>query len=131
MRVLIIENDESLAGTLQRVLSKTYAVDVCSLGQEGLLMATTQVYDLIILDLGLPDIDGRTVCINLRKTGINTPILVYTGKSKLQDKIDLLDLGADDYIVKPASLAEIQAHIRALLRRLMNQLLTIRSASTT
>ncbi len=117
VRILIIEDEVSLAKLLKEVLSKTYAVDVCSSGKEGFLMATQQVYDLIILDLGLPDIDGGDLCIDMRKSGIKTPILVLTGRNTLEDKLGLFNGGADDYIVKPASIAEIEARIRALLRR--------------
>ncbi len=117
MRILIIEDEVSLAKLLRGVLSKTYAVDVCSSGKEGLLMATSQDHDLIMLDLSLPDIDGKDVCIAIRQAAVKSPILVLTGRDALNDKLELLDAGADDYLVKPTSLAEVQARIRALLRR--------------
>lgn len=117
MRVLIIEDEKPLASLLQKVLGKTYAVDAYSSGKEGLLMAARQVYDVIILDLGLPDVDGQEVCVSMRQAGIKTPILVLSGRSALNDKIGLFDGGADDYLVKPASIIEIKARIRALLRR--------------
>jgi two-component system copper resistance phosphate regulon response regulator CusR len=117
MRVLIIEDEKSFATVLQDVLSKSYSVDVYSSGKQGFLMATRQVYDIILLDLGLPDIDGERVCIDMRRSGIKTPILVLSGRNALDEKIRLFDGGADDYLVKPVSIAEIQARIRALLRR--------------
>lgn len=117
MRVLVIEDSAPLATILGRALSKTYAVDTCASGQEGLQLAARKIYDAIILDLGLPDVDGSVVCSELRKSGVTTPILVLSGRSRLEDKIGLLDGGADDYVVKPASIAEILARLRALTRR--------------
>jgi len=117
MRILIIEDDKSLATILQKVLAKNYVVDICLSGKQGFLMAARQVYDLIILDLGLPDIDGKNVCLDIRKSGVKAPIFVLTGKNGLDDKVGLLNGGADDYLVKPASIAEIEARVRALLRR--------------
>lgn len=117
MRILIIEDEEKLTALLQDVLGKTYAVDVCLLGKQGLLMATNQVYDLIILGLGLPDIDGEDICTGIRKSGIKTPILILSDRDGLNDKVELFDGGADGYIIKSASIAEMEAHVRALLRR--------------
>ncbi len=118
MRILIIEDDEILANTLKEGLSEEgYAVDVAYSGDDGLYMAKTMPYDVILLDLMLPEIDGFTILERLRKEGIDTPVLILTAKDSIDDKVGGLDRGADDYITKPFEFSELLARIRALIRR--------------
>lgn len=116
-RILIIEDDEAIVKVLRRALMmENYQVDVAYDGESGLTMARERQPDLVILDLMLPGMDGIEVCQRLRATG-NIPILVLTAKDALQDRIEGLDAGADDYMVKPFELGELLARLRALLRR--------------
>lgn len=118
MRLLIIEDEKDLAENLKKGLTEQgYAVDIALDGEVGDFMAETEPYDLIILDLMLPKIDGITICKNLRENGINIPILMLTAKSELNDKVKGFNIGADDYLTKPFSLVELYVRIKALLRR--------------
>ncbi len=118
MRVLIIEDNPKMAGALQKGLREHgYAADVSHSGFEGEDLAAGSEYDLILLDLMLPDRDGVEVCRNLRRRGVATPILMLTALSSTEDKVAGLDSGADDYITKPFELEELLARIRAMLRR--------------
>jgi two-component system response regulator MprA len=116
-RILIIEDDTAILKVLQRGLSyEGYMVDVATDGRSGLNMAQNHHPDLVILDWMLPGMDGLDVCRRLRlQSGL--PILMLTAKDTIQDRVQGLDAGADDYIVKPFNLDELTAHIRALLRR--------------
>jgi two-component system response regulator MprA len=117
-RILVIEDDEGITRFLRRGLAYDgYTVDVAPDGQSGLLMARDNPPDLVILDLMLPGIDGLEVCRRLRAGG-EVPILILTAKDSLDDRVLGLDMGADDYMVKPFELDELLARIRALLRRL-------------
>lgn len=116
-RILIIEDDEAILKVLRRVLSyEGYQVDTALDGQSGLNMVREIVPDLIILDWMLPGMDGLEVCRRLRAAG-NIPILMLTAKDTIQDRVQGLDAGADDYLIKPFELDELMARIRALLRR--------------
>ena len=116
-RILIIEDDEEILRVLNRVLTyEGYLVDTALTGKAGLLLASEQRPDLVILDLMLPNIDGLEVCRRLQKLG-NQPILILTAKDSLEDQVKGLDSGADDYMVKPFEMDELLARIRALLRR--------------
>ncbi len=117
MRILIIEDDLEMAHSIRDVLKKQYAVDLASTGTEGEYQAFINEYDLIILDLNLPDIKGIQVCQLLRDNDIKAPVLMLTGQNQVDDKVQALDAGADDYLTKPFEPAELQARIRALLRR--------------
>lgn len=118
MRFLIIEDNERLAELLQKGLEEHgYTVDVCHRGREGEQMAVVNTYDVIILDLMLPDHDGVQICRELRRRGIGTPILMLTALSSTNDKVSGLEAGADDYLTKPFDLDELIARGRALLRR--------------
>ncbi|MBU6389415.1 response regulator transcription factor [Patescibacteria group bacterium] len=117
MRLLIIEDDKDLAKSLKQTLSSAYLVDLAFTGKSGSYQSLVNKYDLIILDLVLPDQDGLEVCRQIRERGGKTPILVLTGQCELSNKVDTLDSGADDYLTKPFHLSELQARIRALLRR--------------
>ncbi|WP_315787991.1 response regulator [Fischerella sp. JS2] len=118
MRILLIEDDEVLVSVLLQSLTKQhYVVDVVQDGQMGWEYSQSTNYDLLLMDVGLPKIDGISLCQKLRKKGCNTPILLMTAKDASSDRIRGLDTGADDYLIKPLDLEELQARIRALLRR--------------
>lgn len=117
MRLLIIEDDMAVVTALRRGLQDSYIIDVATKGSEGQQKAELGDYDLIILDLNLPDRSGLEICQELRKEGNVTPILIVTSRTEVDDKVTLLDIGADDYLTKPFSLEELRARIRALLRR--------------
>jgi len=118
MRVLVVEDDQRLASHLRNGLRENgYAVDVASDGEEGAHLGSTGLYDVILLDIMLPRQSGFEVVRAIRRAGVGTPILCLTARDQPTDKITALDLGADDYLVKPFNFAELQARIRALLRR--------------
>ena len=117
MRVLVVEDDPDLGRQLSEALSQAgYAVDLAPDGEEGHFLGETEPYDAAVLDLGLPDIDGLDVTRAIRKEG-NTPIIMLTARGEESDKLVGLELGADDYIVKPFSPKELVARARAVLRR--------------
>jgi len=118
MRVLIVEDDPVLADGLTRSLRQAdYAVDCVGDGSEADHVLATQSYDLVILDLGLPKLDGFEVLRRLRRRGAKVPVLMLTARDTLQDRVKGLDLGADDYLAKPFDLPELEARVRALVRR--------------
>jgi heavy metal response regulator len=118
MRILIVEDDRKVGGFLKKGLKEEqYAVDICRNGTDALYMVQTTPYDVIILDIMLPGKDGLTVCREIRKNSILTPILMLTAKDEITDKVAGLSEGADDYLTKPFSFDELLARIRALLRR--------------
>lgn len=118
MRVLIIEDDQSVARFLQQATSEAgYATEVAETGPQGLELASSPVFDVLLLDLTLPRMDGLEVCRRLRAARVRTPVLIITARDTLEDKLAALDGGADDYIVKPFEVAELLARMRALLRR--------------
>jgi DNA-binding response OmpR family regulator len=118
MRVLVVEDELRLGRLLRRVLeAERYAVDVAVDGVHGEDLAGTGAYDVIILDVMLPDRDGITVCANLRRQGVQTPILLLTALDAVPDRVRGLDAGADDYLTKPFAVAELLARLRSLARR--------------
>ena len=118
MKILLVEDDDRIAQALAEALTdQNYAVDLAADGQEGWNFAEGSNYDLILLDLMLPKINGITLCKKLRASGLKTPILMLTAKDTSTDKVIGLDAGADDYVIKPFDLPELLARIRALLRR--------------
>src|SRR5437588_6009035 len=118
MRVLVIEDDDAVRAALRRaLLLGGYEVLQAPTGEEGLLRAQKDVPDAIVLDLGLPDIDGVQVCQTLRRSGDRTPILMLTARAAIEDRVDGLEAGADDYLVKPYDVRELQARLRAIMRR--------------
>jgi two-component system, OmpR family, response regulator len=118
VRVLIVEDDATLASGIARILeSEGHAVDVVSKGEQAVLGARQERFDMIILDVGLPGIDGFEVLRRLRAAGDRTPVLVLTARDALDDRIHGLDLGADDYMAKPFAMPELAARVRALVRR--------------
>ena len=118
MRILIVDDDRSLRDALRRTLALGgYDVLSAEGGQDGLTKVATQVPDAVVLDLGMPDIDGLEVCRRLRASGNRVPVLMLTARDAVTDRIDGLDAGADDYLVKPFDVGELKARVRALLRR--------------
>ncbi len=118
MNILLVEDETKMAAFIKEALGEQhYAVDVTHDGDDALRMAEVNFYDLFILDIMLPKKDGLAVCKELREKKNNSPILLLTAKSKLQDKVRGLDLGADDYLPKPFEIEELLARVRALLRR--------------
>jgi two-component system, OmpR family, response regulator len=105
---------------LLRGLKPRYAIDVCLTGRDGLTQAQTTVYDVILLDLNLPDISGEEICSRLRANHIDCPIIILTGNDEPSDKATLLDMGADDYVTKPFHLEEVEARIRTAIRHSTN-----------
>jgi two-component system, OmpR family, response regulator len=118
MRVLIVEDTTELARQLtQRLEADGYAVDCAGDGEEGQFLGETEPYDAIILDLGLPKIDGLSVLRHWRRDGVTAPVLILTARGSWHEKVQGIDAGADDYLAKPFSLEELLARIRALIRR--------------
>ena len=118
MRILLVEDDTAIARSLKEGLEdEAYAVDVVHDGDDGYRTATTDDYDVIILDVMLPEMDGYEVCRELRQDGNQTPILMLTARDAERDIVEGLDMGADDYLAKPFSFEVLLARLRALLRR--------------
>ncbi|HEY6696163.1 MAG TPA: response regulator transcription factor [Solirubrobacteraceae bacterium] len=118
MRVLIVEDDAKMAGLIQRGLRDDgLAADVAAEGEAALWMAGATAYDAIVLDVLLPGIDGFEVCRRLRSDGVRSPVLMLTARDAVEDRVRGLDTGADDYLTKPFSLAELAARLRAIARR--------------
>jgi len=118
MRILVVDDDRRLSAVIKRgLMEEAYAVDLAYDGEEGEYMAEVNPYDLIILDIMLPGKDGIEVCRELRTKKVNTPILMLTAKDTVEDRVKGLDVGADDYLVKPFAFNELLARVRAMLRR--------------
>jgi DNA-binding response OmpR family regulator len=118
VRILVVEDERKVLSFIKKGLEdETYEVDTAADGITGEALAREGDYDLVVLDLMLPGRDGREVCRNLRAGGVKTPVLILTALADLQDKVDGLDRGADDYMTKPFAFEEFLARVRALLRR--------------
>lgn len=118
MRILIVEDEESLALRVKNVLeSEHYQVEVAFDGEQGLEMALTEEYDLILLDILLPKLNGLQILKEIRKEKLPFPVLLLTAKDQVEDKVKGLDTGADDYLTKPFAIPELLARVRSLLRR--------------
>jgi two-component system OmpR family response regulator len=118
VRVLVVEDEVKMAGLLKRGLEEEgYAVDTAGDGREALWLATENSYDAVLLDVMLPDLDGFEVCRRLRDAGRWSPVLMLTARDGVPDRVSGLDAGADDYLTKPFSFAELLARLRALVRR--------------
>jgi two-component system, OmpR family, response regulator len=118
MRALVVEDELKMAALLRRgLVEEGYAVDVVADGPEAVIRASATEYDAIVLDVALPGLDGFEVCRRLRGSGVWSPVLMLTARDAVEDRITGLDLGADDYVTKPFSLAELLARLRALVRR--------------
>jgi two-component system, OmpR family, copper resistance phosphate regulon response regulator CusR len=113
-----VEDDAALSGYIQKELeTESHAVDAAMDGEQGRSMAIGIDYDLVVLDLNLPRVDGLTVLRSVRQRKANMPVIILTARNRVEDRVQCLDSGADDYLVKPFSLTELSARIRALLRR--------------
>lgn len=122
MRILLVEDDKTLAAQLKETLETVdYTVDVAFDGEEGGYLGDTEPYDAVVLDLGLPIIDGLTVLKSWRRDDKKFPVLILTARDGWSDKVDGLDAGADDYLTKPFNMAEFLARVRALIRRSAGQ----------
>lgn len=118
MRILVIEDEHKIANSIKQGLEQElYAVDVVYDGAKGYDLAVSEEYDLILLDLLLPSLEGTEICTRLRKIGNHTPILMLTAKGQIEDRVKGLNLGADDYLTKPFAFEELLARVRALIRR--------------
>jgi heavy metal response regulator len=118
MRILLVEDEKNVAAFIKKGLEEEfYAVDVAEEGSEGFLMATSNEYDLMILDIMLPGINGIDLCKKLREKGLKSPILMLTAIDSVNSKVEGLESGADDYLTKPFAFSELLARIKALLRR--------------
>lgn len=118
MRILLIEDERKVASFVARALrEKSYAVDIAESGEKGLEMATGAPYDAILLDIRLPGMDGIAVCRQMRAEGVETPILMLTARVLVEERVQGLNAGADDYLTKPFALVELEARVRALIRR--------------
>ena len=118
MRVLLVEDERRMADVIRRSLEREgFAVDVTSRGEDALWMAAATTYDAVVLDVMLPGVSGFEVCERLRSDGVWSPVMMLTARDAIADRVAGLDSGADDYLVKPFALAELQARLRSLVRR--------------
>jgi two-component system, OmpR family, copper resistance phosphate regulon response regulator CusR len=118
MRILLAEDDTALAGFVRKGLeAESYAVDVSADGEQTRALASELDYDLVVLDLNLPRLDGVSILRHVRSKKPSLPILILTARARVDERVQCLDFGADDYLVKPFSFSELSARIRALLRR--------------
>lgn len=118
MNILLVEDEQGVAGFIRKGLEEEhYSVDLAVNGEEGLTLATSRQYDLFVLDVMLPGINGIDLCLKIRERGVQTPVLMLTAKDSVRDKVLGLNSGADDYMTKPFSFEEFLARVHALLRR--------------
>jgi two-component system response regulator MprA len=118
MRILVVDDDRAVRDALRRALALAgYEVELASDGREALERVADRVPDALVLDVGMPEVDGLEVCRRLRRAGDRVPILIVTARDAVADRVDGLDAGADDYLVKPFDVDELKARLRALLRR--------------
>ncbi len=128
MRILVVEDEHRIAQAIKKGLEQEmYAVDAVYTGSDGYDMASTEEYDLIILDLLLPEMNGVEICKKLRAQKIHIPILMLTAKGQIHDKVDGLNSGADDYMTKPFAFIELLARVKALTRRKKSEVHTVLS----
>ncbi|MDC9823838.1 response regulator transcription factor [Devosia sp. ZB163] len=122
MRILVVEDDTNLNRQLKEALTEGgYVVDVAFDGEEGHFLGDTEPYDAIVLDIGLPQMDGLSVLEEWRRAGRKTPVLLLTARDRWSDKVQGIDAGADDYVAKPFHMEEVLARVRALVRRAAGQ----------
>lgn len=128
MRILVVEDEHKIANSIRRGLEQeNYAVDIAYDGQDGFNLASSEDYDLIILDRLLPKMEGVEITEKLRSMDVHTPILILTAKGQVSDRVEGLDAGADDYLTKPFAFEELLARVRALVRRPKKSLNTVLS----
>jgi DNA-binding response OmpR family regulator len=121
MRILLVEDERRVASVVSRALRENaYTVDLAETGEKALELATRTPYDSILLDVRLPGVSGLQVCRELREAHIDTPILMLTARTLVEQRVEGLDAGADDYLTKPFAVAELLARVRALIRRRLN-----------
>lgn len=118
MKLLVIDDNDALVRSLKDFLGKDFVIDAAGTATEGLQLAMARSYDVIILDISLPDGSGNDVCREIRAANIATPILILSTMGSVRNRVDLLTIGADDYVVKPFSLLELRARLFALMRRM-------------
>src|SRR5215510_14431652 len=122
MRILVVEDERRVASVVTRALRENaYEVDLAETGEKAIALATQNSYDSILLDVRLPGISGIQVCQELRMARIDSPILMLTARTLVEQRVEGLDAGADDYLTKPFAVAELLARVRALVRRRLNQ----------
>lgn len=130
MRLLIVEDEKKTAAFLKQGLTENgFVVDVADNGMEGLFLAGSKTFELMILDIGLPGLDGWQLLSTLRKQGVTTPVLFLTARDTVPDRVKGLELGADDYLVKPFAFSELLARVRTLLRRGLPRALDVLSVA--
>jgi DNA-binding response OmpR family regulator len=118
MHILVVEDQQRLALLLRRVLTEErHTVDVATEGNEGFDLAASDTYDLVVLDVMLPGMDGIEICSEMREAGVHTPVLMLTARGAVEDRVAGLNAGADDYLIKPFAMEELLARVNALLRR--------------
>lgn len=117
MKVLVVEDNASLLESIKQILEVEYEVDTADNGEDGLYLAQQSIYDIVLLDVMLPGMDGFEIIRQMRNAKIDTSVLFLTAKDSLEDRVKGLELGGDDYLVKPFQAAELKARVRALLRR--------------
>ena len=118
MRVLVVEDESEIAADIGRALAGAgFAVDFCNNGEDAWFKGSTETYSAIVLDIGLPKMDGMTVLKNWRRENIKTPVIILTARGNWTDRVDGIELGADDYLAKPFHIEELVARVRALVRR--------------
>ncbi len=118
MKLLIVEDDKDTSAYLKKALSEAgHAVDVANSGRDGLLLAAGETYDVMVLDRMLPQVDGLTILRTIRASGVKTPVLLLTALGGIDDRVEGLEAGSDDYLIKPFALAELMARVNALARR--------------
>lgn len=127
MKILLVEDEKGVANFIKKgLMEENYTIDIAIDGEDGFHLGSTETYDLMILDVGLPKMSGFEICEKLRDQKIQTPILMLTAKIEVSDKVRGLDSGADDYLTKPFSFEELLARIRALLRRKKSPMLELK-----
>ncbi len=125
MRILVVEDEKIILASIVKQLKESgFAVDTAMTGEEAFELAIINNYDVILLDVNLPDMTGYSVCQNLRLEDIKTPIMMVTARSEVADRVEGLDFGADDYLIKPFEFSELLARIRAIIRRSVGQNIT-------
>lgn len=122
MRILVVEDERKVASFTARALREdAYAVDVAETGEQALEMVDGTTYEVILLDVRLPGLSGIQVCSEMRQSGVKSPILMLTARTLVEQRVEGLDAGADDYLTKPFALSELRARVRALIRRGLNR----------